>query len=176
MPPSKVPSAFTAMVLRGHQDNWCWKIFCGTCGHSYYKRALLEVGNGMHPEDSDFWCNQKDERQTWWPDDREFTPAIQERILVEATRADVHLLFTTCGSTFTLASVGLVLYHCERAERRHRLLSPVLSAVFRYRLASAGMDPEQREQLLRTERGIWHWRDLERLERVFCRDERRGLL
>lgn len=158
------PSAFTALVLLAHERAWCWTIHCGTCGHLYYKRGLLELGYGGHPSDNDWWSDRDDGGNDGYPSDRFFTPNVQRHLLRATTDADYQELFGLCGITFTLASIGLLLHHCEKEEMRSRILSPFLTKMFNEMLMKQGGLRNERVKILLTMGHIWNWKDLEQIE------------
>ncbi len=41
------------------KENWCSKLYCGTCGHTHFRYGLLEISHGKSPLDGDWVVNRK---------------------------------------------------------------------------------------------------------------------
>ena len=37
---------FEALCKLTLDENWCWKLFCGTCGHMHFRYAFSELAAG----------------------------------------------------------------------------------------------------------------------------------
>jgi len=46
--------AFERVCYLAPRDKWCSNIFCGTCGHTLFRYAFLEISNGIHPDSKDW--------------------------------------------------------------------------------------------------------------------------
>ena len=41
------------------KEEWCSKLYCGTCGHTHFRYGLLEIAHGKSPADEDWIVNNK---------------------------------------------------------------------------------------------------------------------
>ena len=95
---------------------------------------------------------------------KHFTRAIQERVLRLAATANIKDLLDQCGVSFTLGSIGVALNHCASVEANERILSPVLTSVFREALVQLGVSREKASEQAEPVWGHWSWNELERIE------------
>ena len=119
--------AFTALVLHAHRNEWCWKLFCTTCGHSLYLAGLLAIIRGQHPFNDSWIIHDADYFLSNPYPDRSIPISLQKQILSMVAQADLEHLLKNCGSEYTLASLGVVLYHCSTAEENDATLSEWLN-------------------------------------------------
>jgi len=53
-------NAFVALCESASNNNWCWKMFCTTCGHGAFRVSFSKLIRGLHPDDDLFWPYGKD--------------------------------------------------------------------------------------------------------------------
>lgn len=46
---------FVALCEHASSNNWCWYIYCTTCGHSAFKVSFSKLTRGQHPDGESFW-------------------------------------------------------------------------------------------------------------------------
>ena len=46
---------FVALCEYASTNNWCWKLFCTTCGHGAFGISISKLVHGKHPDDDSFW-------------------------------------------------------------------------------------------------------------------------
>lgn len=101
---------FESLCILASNENWCWNLYCTTCGHMHFKYAFLELSNGKSPEDSD-WITHS-ERTSFakllGPIPRLYTDSQKENILKICLDADIHSIANRCRFPDWLGYMGLV--------------------------------------------------------------------
>ena len=162
-------SAFEAVCELASRERWCWEMACGTCGHLYFRCALLELSDGMRP-DVDGWITRESRHHrvrripgaTSYP----FSFSDDRQRALSSILADASLRRIASVAKFPdwLGYVGLALRYTEEAERCGRRLTkawvPQLQALC---IPDSGA-VERLQSVLDNESGILRWHDLESVE------------
>lgn len=118
---------FVALCEYASQNNWCWKLFCTTCGHGPFSIALSKIAHDLHPDSKDFWINDKgkqpflDESSQYGDFWRNASPSIELQSKLASIVADAKLAEIQAVAKFPdwLGYIGLVINHCsDHASRR----------------------------------------------------------
>lgn len=103
---------FLALCDLASRENWCWKMWCSTCGHMYFRFSFQELVDGKHP-DSASWLVRQENHQALrvigplpslggWPMEK------QRALAKILTQADVAAIHRACRfSCRTRAITGL---------------------------------------------------------------------
>lgn len=52
-------NSFELLCELATKEEWCDKLYCGTCGHTHFRYGLLEIAHGKSPADDDWIVNNK---------------------------------------------------------------------------------------------------------------------
>lgn len=115
----KKRNSFVALCEHASKNNWCWNIYCTTCGHSEFRIAFSKIIKGIHPDDKEFWLkgnNQKDlllERKkynTFWGNVR---PEDQEKLALIVSEAKIEDIQKVAKMPDWLGYIGLTVHYCQ---------------------------------------------------------------
>jgi hypothetical protein len=141
--------AFTDLRILASEQNWCWNIHCGTCGHGVFRWAFRALSKGKRPGMPD-WNVSWGPRVSFtelealngamppfdgWPLPEQCT--LQNVI----AGADLKRIASACKSPDWLGYVGLGLHYTQDAEaeqpRLTRALVPQLAILVNPRSMAA---------------------------------------
>lgn len=118
-------NSFVALCDYASRNNWCWKLFCTTCGHGAFSISFSKIVNDKHPDDDSFWpygmknhapLKEADEYRDFWRVDASIAMQIKlASIVAEAKVGDIQ---TVAKFPDWLGYIGLVINHCPRREAR----------------------------------------------------------
>lgn len=109
---------FEQVCAQASRGQWCWNLFCTTCGHHRFRRAFDELARGRRPDDPG-WDLEGPVPEPDCP-----FPYPWERRLQAACRgADLSRIAADCRFPDWLGYLGLVLAHTGSAERSDRTLT-----------------------------------------------------
>ena len=55
---------FEELCKLASDENWCWNLFCTTCGHLHFKYAFSELAAGKSPKDQNWLIHRRHTRYT----------------------------------------------------------------------------------------------------------------
>ncbi|MBM3255882.1 MAG: hypothetical protein FJZ04_00200 [Candidatus Moranbacteria bacterium] len=120
-------NAFTALCEYASKNNWCWKLFCTTCGHGSFKIAFSKIISGQHPDRTSFWPNGKDNAALLKKADqyRDFwsESSVANQMKLASIVADAKLSEIKDVAKYPdwLGYIGLVIHHCPSRESREKI-------------------------------------------------------
>ena len=115
---------FVALCDYATRNNWCWKLFCTTCGHGAFKVAFSKIVQGKHPDDDSFWPHGKsnsdplrevDSYRDFWG---EASAENQTKIASVVAEAKISDIQAVAKFPDWLGYIGLVISHCSNREAR----------------------------------------------------------
>lgn len=115
---------FVALCEYASLNNWCWKIFCTTCGHGSFKIAFSKIIRDQHPDDNSFWPHGKnnssllkkaDEYNDFWTRANTINQLKLSGIVATAKISDIQAI---AKFPDWLGYIGLVINHCPDYEAR----------------------------------------------------------
>lgn len=121
-------NAFTSLCALASREQWCWNIFCWTCGHMHFRYGFYELSEGRHPEETGWRTKGQPNRFTESLGDLQtITEAIQhsERLHHILSEASLEKIAALCRFPDYLCYLGLGLYYTHQLEQQHRLLTPL---------------------------------------------------
>ena len=159
---------FLALCDLASRERWCWKMYCTTCGHAYFRHAFKELIAGKHP-DTNVWIVRKGNHHALntlgpmpllggWPIHEQRALA---RVLVQT---DTRLIHEICRFPDWLGYLGLALAYTEDAEWKDKTITPV---IVRQLITLIGSDIHCSAflaELPRTQGRHLRWGDLETVE------------
>jgi len=123
---------FIALCDYASQNNWCWKLFCTTCGHGSFKVAFTKIISGQNPDDASFWPNGKDnaallkevdQYRDFWS---EASIANQHKLATIVADAKLSEIKSVAKYPDWLGYIGLVIHHCPSREAREKISESLL--------------------------------------------------
>ena len=116
---------FEALCKLASDENWCWKLFCGTCGHTHFRYAFSELTAGKSPTDENWLIHRK---ITKYSDilgklPYSYTEQQKEKVLHICVNANISSIAATCIFPDWLGYLGLVLEHMRCSSNSYRMLS-----------------------------------------------------
>jgi len=104
---------FEQLCFLASDEEWCWNLFCTTCGHSHFRYSFAELASGKSPADRDWLIHRRRTRYEKqlgrWP--REYNDVQKCKILEICSEADISLISGRCKFPDWLGYLGLVLEH-----------------------------------------------------------------
>lgn len=105
-------NAFEALCKLGSENNWCWNLYCTTCGHATFRYSFLELAKGKNPDDIDWIVDSNTNLQSKLGKvPLEYSLKQRESIHNICVEADIKTIAKECGHLDWLGYLGLVLYH-----------------------------------------------------------------
>lgn len=106
-------NSFESLCSLASKEDWCWKLYCTTCGTSDLRYSLMEIGKGKSP-DEDGWSVHKNTRlssSTHAMLTDGFSEDIKEKVLGICLNADISRIARNCKFPDWLGYLGFVLEH-----------------------------------------------------------------
>lgn len=126
---------FVALCNYASRNNWCWKLFCTTCGHGAFKVAFSKIIHDQHPDDDSFWPRGKsnsdplqevDGYRDFWGEASVANQIKFASIIAEAKLSEIQ---SVVKFPDWLGYIGLVIHHCPSHEAR-KIISDALTPRF----------------------------------------------
>ena len=123
---------FIALCEIASRNNWCWKLFCTTCGHGAFHVSFSKIVRGQHPDDEPFWPNGKKNHSPLkelyeYNDFRRATDLeAQEKLAYIVAGAKLADIQAVAKFPDWLGYIGLVLQHCQDFNARMILSDSLL--------------------------------------------------
>lgn len=160
-------NAFERICLRASSGRWCWKIWCGTCGHAAFKYAFLQLAAGTHPG-SEEWVSPNNFREASKRLGRlsqlPLLPADGQAILSQVlSSSSVTGISERCTFPDWLGYLGLGLFHTREHEHETRALTKAWLPELLELLPADSPSAQYFREILRSD-GCLTWGALERIE------------
>jgi len=115
---------FVALCEYASQNNWCWKLFCTTCGHGAFRVSFSKLIHDQHPDNDSFWPHGKiisdvlKELNTY--NDFWRRAIISNQLKLASIVADAKISDIRAVAKFPdwLGYIGLVIDHCPSRNAR----------------------------------------------------------
>ena len=162
-------NGFKAMCKLASRENWCWKIFCGTCRHAYFRCGFLELAEGKHPHDAGWLSGQEHHhemfRQLFDRSEQALRdPVIQRAFSTVLATASIERIAGLCKLPDWLGYCGLGLFHTQDAERNDRTLTKAWIPQFNLLLPEDASSRQKLNHLVDDPSVALRWQDLDGLE------------
>ena len=104
-------NSFESLCTLASQENWCWKLFCTTCGHLHFRYAFQELSTGKSPDDHDWVVHSRTTHYSKLIGSmpRGYTSNQKKKVLSICANADISLIDSSCQFPDWLGYMGLVL-------------------------------------------------------------------
>lgn len=122
MSKSILRNPFVALCDYASRNNWCWNIFCTTCGHGSFRVAFSKLIQDQHPDNDSFWSygksnsdllNEVDNNNDFW---REASVVNQLKLTAIVASAKISDIQEVTKFPDWLGYIGLVINHCSNRE------------------------------------------------------------
>lgn len=121
---------YEALCQLASDEQWCWRLFCTTCGHTNFRYAFREIAKGLSPKDKDWlvytrFTGYRDTMQhkLLGPLPGSYSITEKFRILTICLDADILCIAENCRFPDWLGYLGLVLEHMKNDAIIYRLVS-----------------------------------------------------
>ena len=162
-------NAFEALCDLASKEEWCWRFFCTTCGHMYFRYGFRELAHGKHPHSLDWRSGRVHHHDLHrdlgpmppvggWPISEQRAIAV---VLAGASLKDIasHVRFPDW-----LGYLGWGLLCSESFERRERLVTKAWIPQLIEMLPEQTHSRATLQELLNDPAGVLTWRHLEGVE------------
>lgn len=104
---------FEDLCILASNENWCWNIYCTTCGHLHFRYSFLQLANGKSPTSVDWIIHSKitDYTRTLGSIPRNFTPNQKQTVIEICKDANLARIAKECKFPDWLGYLGLVSHH-----------------------------------------------------------------
>lgn len=106
-------------------ENWCWKLFCTTCGHMHFRYAFAELAAGKSPTEPDWIVHGRNTRYSISLDPlpRDYTEEQKQKISIICCNANLSIIADACKFPDWLGYLGLILEHMFSNAEPYKKLS-----------------------------------------------------
>src|SRR4051812_28106316 len=101
-------NSFEQLCILASEENWCWNLYCTTCGHLHFIFSFNELAQGKSPADGD-WLIHARVTKYQLPFTRRFTDMQSQTIISICKEANLSLIADSCKFPDWLGYLGLVL-------------------------------------------------------------------
>lgn len=106
-------------------ENWCWKLFCTTCGHMHFRYAFVELVVGKSPTEPGWIVHRRNTRysNSLGPLPRNYTEEQKQKISIICSNANLSTVAEVCKFPDWLGYLGLILEHMFSDAEPYKKLS-----------------------------------------------------
>jgi hypothetical protein len=156
---------FEELCKLASDENWCWNLFCTTCGHMHFRHAFAELAAAKSPTGSD-WIIHK--RKTKYSDSlgplpRNYTEKQKEMVNNICCNSSLSSIAEHCRFPDWLGYLGLVIVHMYSGAESYKKLSESW-ALQLSELVTDGSSIYQRLSEVAKGKGMLNIKDLEACE------------
>ena len=123
---------FVELCKLASNENWCWNLYCTTCGHMHFRYAFAELAAGKSPTDPSWIIHKRDTRypDSLGPLPTGYTEEQKEKVATICRTADLSSIAEVCKCPDWLGYLGLVLSHMYSSTESFRKLSESWASQF----------------------------------------------
>lgn len=116
---------FEELCKLASYENWCWNLFCTTCGHMHFRYAFKELADGKSPADPTWLIHGHNTRYSklLGPIPRNYTKDQKEKVINICCNSDISSIAKTCKFPDWLGYLGLILEHMRTESESYKKLS-----------------------------------------------------
>lgn len=121
----KDKNQFEALCKLASKENWCWNLYCTTCGHLHFRYAFSELAAGKSPEDSNWLIHGGNTHYSHYlgPLPRSYSEDQKEKLLHICKEANIASIARNCKFPDWLGYLGLVLKHMYTSSYSYKAVS-----------------------------------------------------
>ena len=166
-PELKRRNPFVALCELASEENWCWNIYCTTCGCMYFRYSLAELVKGKHPDDNKWIIRELNHRilgRSLGPLPMNLSLESQQVLLQIVSLSDVMEIQRIASFPDWLGYIGFVLRFCSNAEHNNRKLTESFIPQFLELMDPASAESARLREIYSNKSLCLNWRDLELVE------------
>lgn len=116
---------FETLCKLASRENWCWNLFCTTCGHMLFRYAFSELAAGKSPDGREWLVHQKNAHFMHYlgPSPRSYSEEQKEKFLHICREANISWIARNCKFPDWLGYLGLVLEHMRTRSESYKAVS-----------------------------------------------------
>ena len=160
---------FETMCKIASKEKWCWRIWCTTCGHMYFRYGFLELATGKHPKNDNWLSGQKhhnnlSEELGRMPILGNFS--IKHQIALSSILKDTNIISisNSCKFPAWLGYLGMALVYSEKHEKKTRQITKSWIPQFLKILPTNSQSITLLKSILNDPSKVLSWQDLELIE------------
>ncbi len=157
---------FEKLCILASRENWCWNLWCTTCGHLHFRYAFAELAAGKCPGDRDWPIIRRRTNYTnqlgHWP--RQYSDEQKLKVLEICADADLSLIADRCRFPDWLGYLGLVLHHMHCNQDAYQKVSSRWAQQLRDMLPSNSNTYARFDDIVTNDQQRLNIRDLEQFE------------
>jgi hypothetical protein len=166
-------NAFEALCALAAQEQWCWNLSCGTCGHGVFRWGLRALAQGHRPADptwSVHWgagvafADLEVQNGPQPPNPGDWPARDQERLQRIVARATLTNIAAVAAFPDWLGYIGLALFYTEQAEAKRALITRALGPQLRAFVVEGSPGASWLTDLADAPDARLRWADLSRIQ------------
>ncbi len=114
----KSRNSFVGLCEYASQKNWCWKLWCTTCGHQELSVGLLKIAYGLNPDCEEFLQSGISSSHVHYSRNGIPSLDIQEELARCVASASLEEIRKVSKYPDWLGYVGLAINHCSSYSAR----------------------------------------------------------
>jgi hypothetical protein len=116
---------FEALCKLASKENWCWNLFCTTCGHMHFRYAFCELAAGKSIDGKGWLVHGKNAHFTHYlgPLPGSYREEQKEKFLHICREANISWIERNCKFPDWLGYLGLVLEHMRTRSQIYKAVS-----------------------------------------------------
>ena len=169
-------NSFNALSYLASEEQWCWNLFCTTCGHAQFRAGLWSLAHGAHASDPTWpmhhalGTSTENTRRTGSPIG--YWPMNKQGCLAQVlAAADLSAIAVRCAFPDWLGYLGLALRYTEDAERADRVATHTLVPQLVRLVRPDSWVSSWLAGIVSNPSRVLTWRDLGTVEGAFIHDK-----
>lgn len=157
---------FEELCILASEENWCWNIYCTTCGHLHFRYSFAEIANGKTPADADWIIHSEITSYTRPLGNipRNFTSKQKQKVNEICKDANLARIAKECKFPDWLGYLGLVLHHLGGDSDADRQLALAWASQLKKLVSAESRSFINLESICSTSSRTLNLRDLEQCE------------
>lgn len=162
-------SRFESLSLLAGRENWCWKMYCSTCGHGHFRWSFKALACGLDPAAPNWPVHREmkgrelERRNGPLPQLGSWPVAEQKALQGSFDGFHCAHVIENVGFPDWLGHLGLFLLYTQEVEATNLIISNQLVSQLTDRLLSESDGTKVLNRVSRESRAL-SWRDLETIE------------
>lgn len=159
---------FAALCSVASKEDWCWKLYCTTCGNREFRFGLYQLGEGIFPNDAEWRDPAAHMRSAPAGELQRITNKIRRSAKLHGilAEADLRRLQQNCKFPDFLGYLGLALFFTMEMEYEKKLITSQWIPQLRSMVPLESAADQMMSRLLADKKQL-QWSDLEKVERDF---------
>ena len=104
-------NAFDAICVLASENNWCWKIPCGTCANYDFRYAFLQLADDRHPDNGNWLLTSYIKKHNIYQFPYRYTDETKEAVLDICLESNLSYIHKNAKFPDWLGYLGVVMEH-----------------------------------------------------------------